>query len=243
MRFSAKKDLSDTIRKAHVYISAERFEAAERLLKSVLAEDGSLAHLHNLLGLNYHKQSKFPEALTEFSKALKINPSYIEAGLNLSITLADLGRYDEAKEVYGSLVALGKQTKNQPSLILGRIANLHVQNGHAYEESGMSFEAIQEYKRALGLYDDMPDVRLKLARLYFRIGQFDKSLREFEDIVKNHSDIVEARVWLGILLYKLGRLQQAKDLWESADDKDPSGKSDAHVFALVSQEWLAGALS
>lgn len=38
------------------------------------------------------------EAIEEFQKALEINPRYLEARLNLAITLRDMGRIAEARE-------------------------------------------------------------------------------------------------------------------------------------------------
>src|SRR5690606_25479675 len=132
--------------KVKFYLSVHRFEAAEKLIKAKLATLGNIAVLLNLLGIIYHRQSRFPEAITYFSKALKVNAQYVEAAVNLAATLCDLSRYDEANEVFAKLSeATGesdaKGNRVIPELIKGRIANQHAENGKLYEISGQTTQA------------------------------------------------------------------------------------------------------
>lgn len=83
-------DFAEIQQKIRIYHSVNRFEAAEKMLLSAIDEHGSMANLHNLLGVTYHKQSKFADAIVQFTKALKINQNFVEAGLNLSATFCDL---------------------------------------------------------------------------------------------------------------------------------------------------------
>jgi tetratricopeptide (TPR) repeat protein len=43
---------------------------------------------------------KEEEAVEQFQHALEINPRYLEARLNLAITLRDMGRAEEAREQF-----------------------------------------------------------------------------------------------------------------------------------------------
>jgi tetratricopeptide (TPR) repeat protein len=234
----SRADLIDVKKKVELYLSVSRFDAAEKLLKATLTDYGPLANLHNLLGLTYHRQSRFPEAIREFNRALAANPDFLEAALNLSATLCDLSRYDEARAVFAKLQQQVNPKKRQPGLVLGRLANQHVVSGQAYEESGMFGDAIQEYKKALALYERMPDVKLALAKLYVRVGQHDKAKLEFEDLVKTAPERPEAHTWLGILYYKLGRRDLAKRHWEKAQQADPNDLS-ARAYLKLSREWPA----
>lgn len=209
-------DFSEINSKVKLYLAVGRFEAAEKLLQNCLDEHGSMANIHNLLGVTLHKQSKFPDAIVQFTKALKINPSFVEAGLNLSATLCDLGRYEDARSIFSELSTQAPTNKKQPNLILGRLANHHASCGTLYEQSGFTTEAIAEYKRALSLYERMPDVRLALGKLLFRSGQLDRALQEFQTVASDFPDETEAHVWLGIAQWKLGQSEQAKRVWETA---------------------------
>lgn len=57
----------------------------------------------NLLGLIYHEKNKFNQSIKFFRKSLEINSTNVEARVNLSIVLCDLGMYRDAEEVFSSL--------------------------------------------------------------------------------------------------------------------------------------------
>ncbi len=232
----SRVEIAEIKKKVALYLSVNRFDAAEKLLRAALADYGPLANVHNLLGVTFHKQSRFPEALIEFNRALVANPEFVEAALNLSATLCDLSRYEEARQVFTRLSEQVNPRKRQPSLVLGRLANQHVANGAAYEESGMTGDAIQEYKKALSLFERMPDVKLTLAKLYVRSGQVDRARQEFEDIVKMAPASAEAQNWLGILYYKLGRRDLAKRHWEKAQQANPNDLT-ARAYIKLSRDW------
>ena len=232
----ARSELLEVKKRTELYLSLSRFDAAEKLLKATLADYGPLANIHNLLGLTYHKQSKFSEAIKEFNQALIVNPEFVEAALNLAATLCDVSRYEEATQVFTKLEERVGDRQRQPGLVLGRLANMHVASGHAYVESGMLNEAIQEYRKALALYDKMPDVKLSLAKLYVKVGQNEKAKQEFEDLVKDSPEISDAHTWLGILQYKLGHRDLAKRHWEKAQETAPDD-STARAYLKFVHSW------
>ena len=119
---------------------------------------------------------------------------------------------------------------------MGRLANQHVQNAKAYEESDLLAEAVLEYKKSLSLYSDMPDVKLALAKLHVRLGQLEKAKVECEEILQHHADYYEAHTLLGILHFKLEQKDIAKRHWEKAHQANPQ---DAASRALVNlaREW------
>jgi tetratricopeptide (TPR) repeat protein len=223
-------DLTEIQNKVRIYHSVSRFEAAEKILLSTIDEYGSLANLHNLLGVTYHKQSKFADAIVQFTKALKINPNFVEAGLNLSATFCDLGRYDDAKTVFSEILASTPTHKKQPELVLGRLANHHAECGHLYAQNNLPHDAINEYKRALSLYERMPDVKISLGQVYFRTNQMDRALYEFQDAVRMFPDEAEAHLWLGVCLWKMDRKDQAVRSWETSRNlDDTAGPAQAYL--------------
>jgi tetratricopeptide (TPR) repeat protein len=228
-------DLTEIHDKVRIYHSVSRFEAAEKLLLSTIDEYGSLANLHNLLGVTYHKQSKFADAIVQFTKALKINPNFVEAGLNLSATFCDLGRYDDAKTVFNEVLATTPSHKKQPELILGRLANHHAQCGHLYAQNNLPFDAISEYKRALTLFERMPDVKISLGQIYFKTNQLDRALYEFQDAVRMFPDEAQAHLWLGICLWKMDRKDQAVRSWETSRNLDETSGL-ARSYLLFAQK-------
>lgn len=216
-----RQEILEIQKNASLYIKLGRFDAAEKILKTTLRDFGSVANIHNLLGLTFYKQSKFPSAIVEFNKALATNPDFIEAALNLAATLCDVSRYEDAAAIFAQLQIAITHQKKQPTLILGRIANLHVESGKAYEECGMFSDAVQEYRRALSLYDKMSDVRLRLAKLYMKLSHYDKAIKELELLIKIDQNHCESHTLLGLLYYRLQKNDLAREHWKHVQVIDP----------------------
>jgi type IV pilus assembly protein PilF len=223
-------DFNDILQKINIYIGVQRFDAAEKTLLSAIDEFGSTANLHNLLGVAYHRQSKFADAIVQFTKALKINQNFVEAGLNLSATFCDLGRYDDAQSVFSEILAITPKNKKHPDLVLGRLANWHTNCGKLYAENDLPHEAIVEYKRALSLFEKMPDTKVALGVLYFETNQLERALYEFQDSVRLFPAEPQAHLWLGITQWKMNRRGQAIQSWETSKKlDDSSGVSEAYL--------------
>jgi tetratricopeptide (TPR) repeat protein len=235
MSYTHRQEIAETQKNAQLYLRLGRFDAAEKLLKATLSELGSVSNVHNLLGLTYYKQSKFAEAIVEFNRALSANPEFVEAGLNLAATLCDVSRYEDAAAIFAQLQARITHRKKLPPLILGRIANLHVESGRAYEDCSMYSDAVQEYRRALSLFDRMSDVRLRLSRLYVKLGQMDKAHRELEQLIKLDPENSEAHTLLGLIYFKLQKLDFAKVHWREAQKIDPFDSASRGLLALVGE--------
>lgn len=70
---------------------------AIRELKKALTLQPDYPDLHNYLGIAYGNAGMVDDAIEEFETALKINPKYIKARLNLALVLYENERYPEAK--------------------------------------------------------------------------------------------------------------------------------------------------
>lgn len=211
-----REELKEIQEKANLYLSVGRFDAAEKILRATLSDYGPLANIHNLLGVTFHKQSKFREALQHFRKAWEINNAFVEAALNLAATLCDLSQYEEARSVFAQIMGEMENVRKKPRLVLGRLANQHAATGRMYQENGMIAEAVQEYLKALSLYDHLPDVRLALGKLYLEGQQFDRAKQEFELLIKDAPDMAEAYTWLGVVCFHQQQPEPAKDAWTKA---------------------------
>lgn len=229
-------DFAEINQKIKIYHSVNRFEAAEKLLLTAIDEYGSMANLHNLLGVTYHKQSKFADAIIQFTKALKINQNFVEAGLNLSATFCDLGRYEDAKSVFSEVLAVTPANKKQPDLVLGRLANHHAECGHLYAQNNMLNDAINEYKRALAIYEKMPDVKVALGQLYLKTNQLERAIYELQEAIRTFPDEPEPYLWLGICFWKSGMKDQAIRAWEASRSLEDTTVSLAATYLRFSQQ-------
>lgn len=70
---------------------------ATKELKKAIALKPDYPDLHNFLGIAYGNQGMVDDSIEEFEVALKINPYYLKARLNLALALYDCGRHAEAR--------------------------------------------------------------------------------------------------------------------------------------------------
>jgi tetratricopeptide (TPR) repeat protein len=60
-----------------------------------------------------------------------------------------------------------------------------------------------------------------LARNYYKLGQYENAERHFENLTKKYPDVVVNWVSLGMVKFKQNKQQEARELWNIAENKDP----------------------
>jgi tetratricopeptide (TPR) repeat protein len=163
------------------------------------------ADVYNMLGVIYHDVGQFSRAQACFEEALRINPAYIEASLNLAVTYNDMGRYAEARDLY--LAALTSSTRpggKLDSFVMGKVANMYADIAEVFASAGAFDEAIAEYRRALALRPTFVDLRLRLAQALRDAGRAPDALHELRAILVQNPAYVPARVALGLTLFSTG---------------------------------------
>lgn len=211
---------------AREHYEAREYDKAEPLLEQIVREHRGFADMFNMLGVIYHTGSRFSQAETAFKEALRLNPRYTEAALSLAVTLNDLGRYVEAREIYARAI---ETSRAEPRYIdpfaKGKVANMHAATGDAYIGLGMLDHAAREYRAALELCPTFVDIRNKLGSTLRDLGDKEGALAEYQLCKEQVPKFVAARVNLGVTLYALGRKDQARAEWESVQADDPGNKS------------------
>jgi tetratricopeptide (TPR) repeat protein len=219
---------------AREHYESREYERALPILEQVVREHRGFADMFNMLGVIHHSASRFPQAEAAFKDALQINPRYTEAALNLAVTLNDLGRYVEAREIYAKAIAT---SRNEPRYLdpfaKGKIANMHARIGDAYAGLGLNEEARQEYGRALALCPNFVDIRTKLGGMLRDLGDGEGALREYAAAKAEAPRFLPARVQLGVTLYSLGRKDEAVREWESVLGDEPGNKSAAMYLQIA----------
>jgi|GEM_PF-2181371 len=150
--------------RVEVYLQFERFEAAERTVRTELAVAPQSAHLHNLLGIILLRQSKFGPALQSLRQAHLLAPSEIEPALNYSILLCDLGIYDEARQVF-QLLEQQRSHMQESQWPKELLAQNHLVLAAAYRACGQFTSAATELDKSLQLFPDYFDALIEYANL------------------------------------------------------------------------------
>lgn len=219
MQLDAESDL--------LSVARERFEArdyrgAALLLSSAIEAGHGYADAHHMLGLCYAMTEWRDEALASFDAAIRLNPRYVEAHLNRSIVLSDLGRSEEAEAALAQAHELGRpDSTGYPAVVANRLANMHAELGRAYREAGAAEKAIEQFRSALEMRPAFADLRLDLARTLIEIGKPDDAMQEIETILRARPEWVEAMLLRGLAAYLAGDYIGAKKVWEDASERHP----------------------
>ena len=209
-----EEDLKELLHHGREKFLAKDYAAAEPLLDRVIAMNPAFADVHNMLGVIHHDQGKFAKALESFQEALKINPNYTEAGLNLAVTYNDLGMYHEARAVFARARADNQPAKGDiDPFVKGKLANMHADLGEVYAAITQYDPAIAEYRKALALRPDFADIRVELGKSLRESGRLDESLEELKRAAGDRPRYAPGGVQLGLTYFALTRFAEAKTAW------------------------------
>ena len=155
--------LKSKIQRANTFFKDCKFVEAEEIYHQIVREEPSYADIYCKLGVIAHDKENYSQAIDYFRKALEINPKYYEAMMNLSITYNHIGKTEDGKFFFDRAINLGKEGNSQLDLVQKyRLANEHLRIADIYYEAGVYDRGILEYKMALDLCPNFPDIIRKL---------------------------------------------------------------------------------
>ncbi len=222
------------------HYAAGEYEKAERCLAPLARDRLPFADVYGMLGVIYHQKGRLRDAQAVLEEALRLNPGYTEAALNLAVTYNELGRYQDAKDVYQRMMTTRKSASaDVDPFVRGKIANMHAEVGHAYEQAGLFEDAIVEYGRALILCPTFLDIRTRLGGSYRAAGNMEAAERELRAVVSENPKLKGPRLQLGMTYYSAGRLAEAKVEWEQVLAMEPDHKV-ARLYLRLLPDAVAG---
>ncbi len=183
--------------------------------------------VHYAYGAELSAAGERAEAERQYELAVKMNPRFLRARLNLGILLDKMGRYAEAARRYRQAIEL------QPDF-----ADSHLCLGITLLHSGQINDSIGEYREALRLDPGNAVAHNNLGFALQTAGKVPDAIGEFEKAVSLDPEYSDARMNLGLALYNTGdALGAAPQLREWVRLRPDS--ADAHN-ALASALYVAG---
>jgi len=119
-------------------------------------------------GVAYSQKGEFERAVSNYNKAIEVNPKFAVAYLNRGFTYSKLGEYDRAISDYS------KATEINP-----RYAMAFNNRGFTYRKKGDFNRAISDYSKAIEINPRYAVAYYNRANAYYQTGEYD---RAWEDV-------------------------------------------------------------
>ena len=155
----------------------------------------------------YASQREFFKAVEHLSKALKINPLYIDAHVQLAIACSRLGWIDKAVEYYAIVLHLDP---NSPSAEYGLKVLGRYQLGLIHARKGAFEKAKTQYQFAIELDPELALPHFQLGYLLTQQGRFDEAVPFYQKAIALYPDHTGAYYQLANAYFRLGRQDDGK---------------------------------
>lgn len=197
-------------------------EAIGVLQKSLLMQPNSGTYY--ILGLSFYYRDEAEQAMTQFQKALEINPSLVRARVHLAQLLLNKKRVDDA--VTEAKKVLAQEEDN---------AFAHNILGSAYLMKGNNGEGIAELNKALALDPTLRDAHVKKGLVAIKQGRGQEAESELAAAVRLKPEAQDTRRILA--LYYINHQETAKAI-EVLKKGLQGGSTDAITYYLMAESYL-----
>jgi Tfp pilus assembly protein PilF len=184
------------------------YPAAVKAYERGLAVEPDNVELLNALGFSLFQQGRSKEAVVALEKALAIDPKHAKAHNNLALAAIDSGELEVAEAHYRESLAI----KPQPAI--------YNDLGFVLERQGLPDEAAEAYRNALKLDPRSAAAHYNLGSSLARSGKFAEAESHLRKALKT-SPNSQTYTGLGIVLWQLGRTDEAITNLQAAVEADP----------------------
>jgi tetratricopeptide (TPR) repeat protein len=219
-------------------ISGRKFEEAEFAIRSRLQEKPSSADAHYLLGVMHYFKGDLRETVQSLREALKFDPRHTDAAICLSVLLNDIGRYDEAKNVFevaNHSISL-KNAGGDDLEVDRKFAVKHLEIADLYFRYRRYDEAIEEYAKAASLDPFTLDIRIRLAKAYAKKGFVTRAIQELQQLKSENPRYIPARLQLGLFHYSQKNVLDAELEWESILDLETGNREALSYLEMAKRD-------
>jgi len=128
------------------------------------------------------KQSEpYDQAISEYTKAIELNPNSAEAYYHRGFTYGEKGQYDQAISDYNKALEINP-----------RYAEAHVYRGFAYGEKGQYDQEISDYNKALEINSKDAEAYYHRGFTYGEKGQYDQAISDYNKTLEINPRYAEA---------------------------------------------------
>ena len=166
--------------------------------------------IYNLLGVLYSQLESYEDSIKNYSKAIKLNPNYIEAITNLAIVYEIMGDFAKAEMYFNQALSLDPTNTS----VLYNLANCHF-NSKDYKQ------AIYVCQKILDLDSSFYYAYNRIGLCYIQLGDEEQAKGLFEKAIMIKPDYSEGLTNYGFILQKRKNYSLASIQFEKALSIDP----------------------
>jgi Flp pilus assembly protein TadD len=185
--------------RAHQLYNEGRYEDALETLREGLAIYPTSVELHVGLGYAFHAREEYAWARRSFEEALILDPEHEDALAGLGETLLKFGQRDAAVRTFYRTRELGYEDD----------VELMLQIGRALFREGLMEQAKDFFEVAVAQAPEHAEAVACVAYAQHRLGDERGAVSVLRRALKLDPDHIEARIYLGNILYDRGEYEAA----------------------------------
>ncbi len=172
-----------------------------------------LARIHYAIGNLLGKEESDDDAIYEFDLAIELAPEFLEPYLEKGFLLRKNNRYQEAMELYNSLL---EQDATNSQALLGR--------AQTYVAMNKLSQAIDDFEKLEKLDPDQTTARIELGKLLIETGNLVRAQQVYESLLR--SDLVDdekitVHNYLGMVFQRTRDQKSAIEHYQNSLQLDP----------------------
>ena len=194
-------------------------------LKALGYVSGEGSNAMNNAGVTLLEAGKYEEAARAFEEAVKHQPRFLAAMINIGRVRMLMKDYDGALRALDEVLAADDNRVEAYNLI----GNIHMTRGKLDL-------AEQALRKGLRISPDDTDLRNSLGLLQDQRGNTDEAIGEFQTVIEVDPDYAEAYNNIGLIHRRRGASHEALAMFEKAIAADPAFPGSYNNLGLVYQD-------
>ena len=161
-------------------------------------------------GLAYGKLGDNRQAISDYDRAIEINPKDVESYSNRGVAYRKLGNYRRAIEDYDRAIEINPKH-----------AEAYYNRGIAYAELGNQRQAISDYDRAIVINPEYANAYNNRGATYGKLGDKRQAISDYDRAIEINPEYAEAYNNRGATYGKLGDKRRAISDYDRAIEINP----------------------
>jgi tetratricopeptide (TPR) repeat protein len=186
-------------------IEKGKYNLAEEYWTQLIAEFPDNPVVWSNRGSTLVGENRIEEAISDFNKAIAIDPQQADPYLNRGTAFERIGKYQEAIEDYNRVLAIDPND-----------AMAYNNRGNAKAGKGSWDEAIADYRKASELRPSLAIARVNEALALYQTGDSEQSLKNFRNLTRKYPLFADVRAGFTALLWESGNQGEAESNWVAA---------------------------